>query len=83
MANQNAHDFCKTLCKHNNIGTSVESMSSSTSAGPKHSRIPRYQDMKQVSGPVLGKGPWELLANLKQQVVIHHREEVTGSRGGR
>lgn len=58
-------------------------MSSSINAGPKHSRIPRYQDMKQVSGPALGKGPWELLANLKQQVVIHHREELTDSRGGR
>lgn len=58
-------------------------MSSSTSAGLKHSRIPRYQDMKKVSGPVLGKGLWELLANLKQQVVIHHRGEPTDSRGGR
>lgn len=29
--------------------------------------------MKKVSGPVLGKGPWKLLANLKPQVVIHHR----------
>ena len=58
-------------------------MNSSTSAGPKHSRIPLYQDMKKVGGPVLGKGQWELLANLKPQVVIHHRGEPIDSRGGR